>query len=264
MNAFLAFPALILAAIVAGGSLAQAQAGRDARVPVLLELFTSEGCSSCPPADALLEKLQRTQPVSGADLIVLSEHVDYWDALGWKDPFSSAQFTQRQQYYADKLDPVDGTYTPELVVDGKTGVVGSDVSAADGAIDRAAHAEKEPLSIDDVSVAADNVTARVVAQNNGKPVTLYVALAQDRAVSRVERGENAGRTLSHVDVVRTLAHIISIGARQTLEKTISLRLPPGLSAANARIVAFTQDESTGAIRSVHEVDVVRSLRRGLE
>src|SRR5579871_114265 len=120
-----------------------------ARVPVLLELFTSEGCSSCPPADRLLELLDRKQPVTGAYLIVLSEHVDYWDCLGWKDPFSSPQYTSRQQEYTNRYN-LDGVYTPQLVVDGRFGLVGSDGREASSAIQRVLREPKVPIVISNV------------------------------------------------------------------------------------------------------------------
>src|SRR3974377_1377633 len=116
------------------------------RVPVLLELFTSEGCSSCPPADRLLEILDQKQPVAGANLIVLSEHVDYWDRLGWKDPFSSPQYTGRHTDYTNRYR-FDGVYTPKLVVDGGSAFVGSDGREASAAIEKAIRDPKVPMTI---------------------------------------------------------------------------------------------------------------------
>src|SRR5258708_30693112 len=104
--------------------------------PVIVELFTSEGCSDCPPADVLLEKLIATQPIGGAEIIGLGQHVDYWDRLGWKDRFSSSALTNRQQLYQTRFG-TESIYTPQMVVDGRTEFVGSDASAARKAIEKA-------------------------------------------------------------------------------------------------------------------------------
>src|SRR5271168_1947612 len=141
LSSLTAVMAVFAAALVCGA----ADSG-SARVPVLLELFTSEGCSSCPPADRLLEILDEKQPVAGADLIVLSEHVDYWDSLGWKDPFSSSQYTARQQDYTNQYK-FDGVYTPQLVVDGRYGVVGSDGHSIAASIQKAIRETKIPIAI---------------------------------------------------------------------------------------------------------------------
>ena len=154
------FFSFVLSTLSAGTLLCQAADKNDRRVPVLLELFTSEGCSSCPPADQLLQDWDQKQPIAGADLIVLSEHVDYWNRLGWKDSFSSAQFSGRQHDYTEKYR-LDGVYTPQLVVDGRFGLVGSDSRAAMDAVRKALREQKIPISISKAARNGSQVTAHI-------------------------------------------------------------------------------------------------------
>ncbi|HXQ34159.1 MAG TPA: DUF1223 domain-containing protein, partial [Anaerolineales bacterium] len=130
---------------------ASAKAGpaSSPRTPVLVELFTSEGCSSCPPADALLEKLDRSQPVGGADLVVLSEHVDYWNDIGWKDPYSSHEFSVRQGDYARRFR-LNSPYTPQMVVDGEMELVGSDERRAIRVIENSIKTVKLPVALSSI------------------------------------------------------------------------------------------------------------------
>ncbi|MDQ6707298.1 MAG: DUF1223 domain-containing protein, partial [Acidobacteriota bacterium] len=179
------------------------------RVPVLLELFTSEGCSSCPPADKLLAQLDREQPIAGADLIVLSEHVDYWNHLGWADPYSSPAFSRRQRDYASRL-PGGGVYTPELVVDGSTGFVGSDRANARNAIRDAIRAQKLPVTVT-ASRNGGNADVHFEIGPSKAAGTVYMALAQDRASTQVASGENAGRNLDHVAVVYSFKKVGVVG-----------------------------------------------------
>jgi hypothetical protein len=177
-------------------ALAPAQAGER---PIVLELFTSEGCSSCPPADALLSELAKRP-----DVLALSFHVDYWDRLGWKDPFSSRAATDRQSRYA-KLLKLATVYTPQIVVDGKWEAVGSDRSDVERAIERA---RRDPPEVP-VTLALDHGQAQITLGPGGDRVAASVLLIgfDRRHVTAVKRGENSGRTLAHVDVVRGLEEV---------------------------------------------------------
>jgi hypothetical protein len=214
----------------------------NTRVPVLAELFTSEGCSSCPPADGLLIKLDQMQPVAGAQVIVLSEHVDYWNSLGWSDPWSSAQFTQRQAMYAHSLTAE--TFTPQLVIDGRSQCNGSDAKAILAAVTQEAARPKTPVRI--VTATRDGKEAIVTftigaASNKGN---VWVAIADTRDESSVKRGENSGKTLTHVAVVRSLGKIGTVTKSAGLDKTV--RVPLSAQAADTRVVVFVA-ESGGPV-----------------
>jgi len=201
---------------------------------VLVELFTSEGCSSCPPADAVLARLQRQQPVAGVELIVLSEHVDYWNSLGWKDPFSDARFSERQSDYGGRV------YTPQAVVDGRTDVLGSDGRAIVTAVTSAA---REPHGALRLTAVKKGVRIAVAGLSDHSDADVMVAVVEDGLVSKVERGENAGRTLAHTAVVRALQRVgtVAAGAAQW---SAEVPVPSNDSWKEPRLVAFVQDVRT--------------------
>jgi hypothetical protein len=216
-----------------------------APVPVLLELFTSEGCSSCPPADQLLEKLDRDQPVPGTDLIVLSEHVDYWNRIGWTDPFSSGDFSRRQQAYAAQLG-TDDIYTPQLVVDGEKAVVGGNWPMVARAIQQSLRESKIPVIIG--AIKSGN-SARVhidipSLQSDGAKGIVYLVLAANHAKSKVTRGENGGRELTHVAVVLSMRHVANISANESVSKNVQVALNSNFNANDMRVVVFVQDART--------------------
>lgn len=215
-------------------------------VPVLVELFTSEGCSSCPPADTVLAGLERTQSVSGARVVPLGLHVDYWDGIGWPDPFSSAQATQRQRAYA----PLgSGSYTPQAVIDGRVETIGSRRGTVEQAI---AEAAKRPHAAITVKLAPRtdagsplDVTLDVGALPAGSAgdAELLVALTQNAVRVDVKRGENAGKVLEHTAVARQLVVVGPTAAAGGSLKT-SLKVPPGLAAKELRVVAFVQEHAS--------------------
>ena len=215
-------------------------------VPVLVELFTSEGCSSCPPADAVLAALERAQSVAGARVVPLALHVDYWDGIGWPDPFSSAQATQRQRSYA----PLgSGSYTPQAVIDGRAETIGSRKGIVEQAVGEAAKRPHAAISIEVAapkSVAAPvELTLKVGALPAGAApdAELLVALTQNAVRVAVGRGENAGKTLEHTAVSRQLV-VAGPTPAAGASLTASLAVPRGLSAKELRIVAFVQERAS--------------------
>ena len=179
------------------------QARADER-PIMVELFTSEGCSSCPPADKLLAEL-----ASRPDVLTLSFHVDYWDRLGWKDPYSSHEATERQNRYAMLLD-LTSVYTPQIIVDGKWQAVGSDRADVERALALARRSHKE-IS---VTLALDRGQAHVNMGAVDVAAGSILLIGFDRRhVTAVKRGENGGRTLVHVDVVRGVDEIARVNSR---------------------------------------------------
>src|SRR5215475_10451089 len=168
--------------------------------PVIVELFTSEGCSSCPPADALLARLDQEKRIGNAEVIVLEEHVDYWDQLGWRDPFSGRQWTERQEDYANAFGNA-GVYTPQMVVDGRSEFVGSAQNKARNAIAEAAKEPKADVAISDVKSAGRQLGAGVLVKMFPAPpnhaATVWIAITESGLHSNVKARENAGEDLHH-------------------------------------------------------------------
>ena len=190
-------------AVCALAAAASMACGQTKAVPVVFELFTSEGCSSCPPADRLLAVLDREQPVPGAQLIVLSEHVDYWNTLGWVDPYSSHEFSERQQHYGSALH-LDDVYTPQAVIDGRLEVVGNSPPKLETAIQQAMKEKKVPLQLR-VSPSEKGIHVELQAGANvPRGAEVYFAIAEDSVESKVSAGENGGHMLAHTNVVRSL------------------------------------------------------------
>jgi hypothetical protein len=233
----------------------------DARTPVLVELFTSEGCSSCPPADRFLEKLDR-QPVPGVEIIVLSEHVDYWNHIGWKDPYSSHLYSERQRIYARRFG-LDSVYTPQMVVDGATEFVGSNSTLADKAFAKALSTPKVAVRMSLALLGtAKTLRARVEidalpASLRQREVEVYVAVAINHSESHVSGGENGGRTLAHVAVLRDLVKIGTLNRDEGFVKETELTLESGLDAHNLRVIAFVQEPKQGRIVGAAERLLVR-------
>jgi hypothetical protein len=221
------------------------------RVPVLVELFTSEGCSDCPPADALLARLDATQPISGVQAIVLSEHVTYWNHLGWSDPFSFDAMSQRQEEYSRQFG-LDSNYTPQMIVDGTEQFVGSDGRALVAAMTKQAKSPKKSLAIASAKWDHGSVRFSVLAEAPAR-TKLVAVLASDATHSEVARGENAGRTLHHTAVVRVIKEF---GGNQADGRELLLSDGPPKQKSEAsspvRLIVFLADSKTGHVLGAAE------------
>lgn len=211
----------------------------DAKPVLLLELFTSQGCSSCPPADALLREAKARW---GEQVVPLAFHVDYWTYLGWRDPFSSSDWTKRQERYA-AFEQSRRIYTPQLVVGGDQRLVGSRRGEVVGSIDRAlATLTTTPVRLRG-RFAGGGLKACVAGTSLPHAgAELYVAIFEDGLVTRIPRGENAGRTLRNDFVVRSLTRIdLNQGDR------IDIPTEPDWNTNSLGAVAFVQDANNGKI-----------------
>lgn len=223
-----------------------------ARAPVLVELFTSEGCSSCPPADALLSRLEKTQPVEGAEVIALAQHVDYWNYLGWRDPFSYAEAGARQNEYARAFGK-DGVYTPQMVIDGRTEFPGGNQSLAFETIARATRTPKAEVVITRLASGAgagaptvQRLGVRVQnlpAVAEGDTADVLLAVTESDLSTSVGRGENAGRRLGHVGVARRLGVIGSATAGAPFAAETEVNIEGGWRRENLRAVVFVQERA---------------------
>lgn len=233
-----------LAVILLFATLAAAQT----KTPVVVELFTSEGCSSCPPADQLLMRLEQ-QPVPTAEVIVLGEHVDYWDQLGWRDRFSSSRFTDRQSLYADHFR-ISGPYTPQMVVNGRFEFVGNDANRALSEISLASKTSK-PLPQITVVRASDHIHVTVTSTDR-RSLNVFCAITERDLSTKVGGGENRGRELRHTAVVRQLT---KVGATRDgrFESDVPLKLSSDWRPENLHAIVFLQNGYAGEISSAVQI-----------
>lgn len=223
--------------------------------PVIVELFTSEGCSSCPHADALLNKLEADQPIAGAEIIALEEHVDYWNHDGWTDPYSSGEWTVRQQEYVSRFKG-DGPYTPQMIVDGQKEFSGNNVRKAQETIEQAARNEKVSVSIAACAPAKNNVlacevhVANIRATGEQEKVDVWLAITEAGLPTAVSAGENKGRTWEHASIVRSLQKIGSTSSSSPavpFVATPQVKLRPSWKKENLRFVVFLQERRSWRI-----------------
>jgi hypothetical protein len=249
---FGSFAAVALLSLLPAGVSAQADATQAEAAhpsPVLIELFTSEGCSDCPPADELLQQVSGHKTAEGQLIVGISEHVSYWNGLGWKDPFSSELYTGRQNSYSGHFG-LSSVYTPQMVVNGREQFVGSDRRALQAALTAESQRKQIMLHIDSAQLAQGSITFTYSASAlpaKGS-LQLVAVLVDDVDRSNVLRGENSGRELTHVAVARALAPLGAL--HEAEQRSVTLPLPASFQSnagTGHHLVLFAQQNGDGAV-----------------
>ena len=235
---------------IGAGLPSAADASESAASPVLVELFTAEGCSSCPPADALLMQLDAHQPIAGTQLIVLSEHMNYWND-SWPDPFASAQLTARQADYV-RAFRARSPYTPQIIVDGATEVRLSDPQEIEHIFRAAAGSPKLPIRVTSIKVESGtpaHLSGEIEVDGRAEQhkADVYLVIALDRAETKVLRGENRGQTIAHVAVVEYLSKLGALKPGQTFNQPFRAPLERELASGNNRLIVFVQEAGNGKV-----------------
>jgi hypothetical protein len=208
----------------------------------VIELFTSEGCSSCPPADALVARVQKES--NDKPVYILAFHVDYWNRLGWKDVFSNADYSDRQRQYAHWLK-LSSVYTPQVIVNGRTELIGSEESKLHDAIkSNLEKPAKSELALSEIKVTGDKASLKYTAEGAANNASVLIALIQKTATTKVQAGENGGRTLSHVQIVNKLQ---SVSLKNGNSGTENIALPRGFNPQNWELIGFIQNTANGEI-----------------
>lgn len=250
-------------AIPSDAQAAQSSEAKSERIPVIVELFTSEGCSSCPPADTLLNKLETLQPIEGAEIIGLEEHVDYWNHDGWVDPFSDAAWTMRQQEYVERFKGKT-PFTPQMIVDGQSQFVGNNGKEALQAIRDDIRQAKTQVSITAEAAAKKDAERLEVRVGNAtgaasqEPADVWLAVTEQGLGSSVKAGENAGKDVQHATIVRSLHKIGSVSAKGSSPFDVheDVKFKSNWKRENLRIVVFVQERKSLHILGAAEARVV--------
>ncbi|HKD81834.1 MAG TPA: DUF1223 domain-containing protein [Candidatus Angelobacter sp.] len=249
-------PALLLTAALSVSALIGKGDDAKPQKTVVVELFTSEGCSSCPPADELLGHLRQDLAAKNVQVIPLGFHVDYWDSQGWKDRFSSADFTRRQELYARSLNSKNGPYTPQMVIDGTSDVVGNS-SQVEQLITREA-SQPEVVMVSLSPQGTDHLSVAVKAPPSSKG-NVILAITEDNLSTHVGAGENNGHTLHHAAVVREF-HQLGQLHDGTFTKDVPVKLKSDWKRADLRAVVFVQENPVGKIDGAASVALAGQAR----